>query len=74
MLHYLLYIFNINNLCLQVYHFNKWKYITGTAMFFEKLDGAITIDPLYDNRCDSNLQYVGSTRKSLEMTKKENSM
>lgn len=41
-------------------------------MFFEKLEGAKTIDPLYDNRCDSNLQYVGFTRKSLEMTKKDN--
>lgn len=41
-------------------------------MFFEKMDGAKKIDPLYDNRCESDLQYVGSTRKILEMTKKDN--
>lgn len=69
---YLLCICNNDNLCLQVFHFNEWKYINGTAMFFEKMENAKTIDPLYDNRCDSNLQYVGSTRKSLEMTKKDN--
>jgi len=46
----------------------------GTAMFFEKSNDAKPIDPLYDNRCASDLQYVGSTRKSLEMTKKEKTM
>lgn len=43
-------------------------------MFFEKKDGTKPIDPLYDNRCGSDLQYIGSTRKSLEMTKKEKTM
>lgn len=40
-------------------------------MFFESEKDAKPVDPLYDNRCGSDLQYVGSTHKSLEMTKKE---
>lgn len=40
-------------------------------MFFEQKNGTKTIDPLYDNRSAINLQYIGSTRKCLEMTKKE---
>lgn len=56
----------------KIFHFNEWKYITGTAMFFERKNEVKKIDPLYDNRCGTVLQYVGSTRKCLEMTKKEN--
>jgi len=41
-------------------------------MFFERKNEVKKIDPLYDNRCGTVLQYVGSTRKCLEMTKKEN--
>lgn len=69
---YFLDVFNIVNFCLQIFHFNEWKYITGTALFFERKNGVKKIDPLYDNRCGTILQYVGSTRKCLEMTKKEN--
>lgn len=39
-------------------------------MFFEKKKEMKTIDPLYDNRCGSDLKYIGSTRKYLEMIKK----
>ncbi|XP_026813911.1 general transcription factor 3C polypeptide 6 isoform X1 [Rhopalosiphum maidis] len=56
----------------KIFHFNEWKYITGTAMFFERKNEVKKIDPLYDNRCGTVLQYIGSTRKCLEMTKKEN--
>lgn len=41
-------------------------------MFFEKKNDLKVIDPLFDNRCGSDLQYIGSTRKCLEMTKKDN--
>jgi hypothetical protein len=40
-------------------------------MFFERKNEVKKIDPLYDNRCGTVLQYIGSTRKCLEMTKKE---
>lgn len=40
-------------------------------MFFEQKSEPKTIDPLYDNRCGINLEYVGATRKCLEMTKKD---
>lgn len=40
-------------------------------MFFEQKSEPKTIDLLYDNRCGINLEYVGSTQKCLEMTKKE---
>lgn len=43
-------------------------------MFFEKTEEVKSIDPLYDNRCGSVFKYVGSTRKCLEMTKKENTL
>lgn len=43
-------------------------------MFFEKTNEVKTIDPLYDNRCASVTRYIGSTRKCLEMTKKETTM
>ncbi|VVC32147.1 Hypothetical protein CINCED_3A016998 [Cinara cedri] len=55
----------------KIFHFNEWKYIPGTAMFFEQKSEVKTIDPLYDNRCGIDLEYIGSTRKCLEMTKKE---
>lgn len=43
-------------------------------MFFEQKKEKKNIDPLYDNRCGSDLQFIGSTRKCLEMTKKETTM
>lgn len=43
-------------------------------MFFEQKKEVKLIDPLYDNRCGSELQYIGSTRKCLEMTKKNTTM
>lgn len=43
-------------------------------MFFQQNKEAKTIDPLYDNRCGVDLQYIGSTHKSLEMTKKDTTM
>ncbi|NP_001280350.1 uncharacterized protein LOC100569993 [Acyrthosiphon pisum] len=58
----------------KIFHFNEWKYIPGTAMFFERKNEVKKIDPLYDNRCGTVIQYVGSTRKCLEMTKKENTL
>lgn len=39
-------------------------------MFFEQKEERKTSNPLYDKRCTSDLQYVGSTRKCLEMTRK----
>lgn len=39
-------------------------------MFFEPKKVAKTTESLYDNRCETELQYLGSTRKCLEMTKK----
>ncbi|CAI6345280.1 unnamed protein product [Macrosiphum euphorbiae] len=58
----------------KIFHFNEWRYIPGTAMFFERKNEVKKIDPLYDNRCGTVMQYVGSTRKCLEMTKKENTL
>lgn len=43
-------------------------------MFFEQKTETKPIDPLYDNRCGIDLEYVGSTRKCLEMTKKESAL
>lgn len=40
-------------------------------MFFEQTKEVKRIDPLFENRCESVLQYIGSTRKCLEVTKKE---
>jgi hypothetical protein len=40
-------------------------------MFFQQKKEGKLIDPLYDNRCGVDLQYIGSTHKCLEMTKKD---
>lgn len=40
-------------------------------MFFEKKKEAKAADPLFENRCGSDLEYIGSTRKCLELTRKE---
>ncbi|XP_050520930.1 uncharacterized protein LOC126894164 [Daktulosphaira vitifoliae] len=55
----------------KIYHCNEWKYIDGTAIFFEQLEEKEPIDPLYDNRSDMKLLFIGSTRKCLELTKKD---
>lgn len=43
-------------------------------MFFQQKKETKPIDPLYDNRSGINLQYIGSTRKCLEMTKKDTTL
>jgi len=58
----------------KIFHFSKWKYIQGTALFFDVKKERKSLDPLYDNRCGSDLQYVGSSRKCLEMTKKDHTL
>lgn len=65
------YDFNNANLLFQVFCFSKWKYVPGTALFFEPKKVAKTTESLYDKTCETELKYIGSTRKCLEMTRKD---
>lgn len=40
-------------------------------MFFEPKKVAKTTESLFDKRCETELQYIGSTHKCLEMTKND---